>query len=114
MASKLSNIEVAAAEYGCQVDELIKFRPGDEEGSFVIIAPNGGKFTYTEKVLEARRKKMENALKPKPKPKAKRTPVKEKPLTLGSTSNRGSALAQAKPKPALKPSALTPDDERKN
>jgi len=112
MASKLSNIEVAAAEYGCQVDELIKFRPGDEEGSFVIIAPNGGKFTYTEKVLEARRKKMEIASKPKPR--AKRTPVKEKPLTLGSTSNRGSALAQAKPKPASKPSALTPDDERKN
>ena len=103
MVSKISNIEVAAAEYGCQVDELIKFRPGDEEGSFVIIAPNGGKFTYTEKVLEARRKKMEIPSKPKPKPRAKKTPVKAKPLTQGS-----------KPKPASKASALTPNDEKKN
>ena len=96
MASKFSNIEVAAAEYGCQAEELLKFRPGDEEGSFVVISPVGEKFTYTGKVMEARRKKMEE--KAKPKPRARRTPAKAKPLTQGSKP-----AAKPKPKPKVVP-----------
>ena len=94
MASKFSNIEVAAAEYGCQAEELMKFRPGDEEGSFVIISPIGEKFTYTGKAMEARRKKMEA----KAKPRARRTPAKAKPLTQGSKP-----AAKPKPKPKVVP-----------
>ena len=53
MADK-SNKEVAAALYGCDQEELIKFREC-ENGSVVIIAPTGQKFTYSAEQLEAKR-----------------------------------------------------------
>jgi len=97
MADK-SNKEVAAALYGCDQEELIKFREC-ENGSVVIIAPTGQKFTYSAEQLEAKREKM----KPKPKPRARRAPAK-----------KPAAKPKAKPKVVQKPRAFSSNDEKKH
>ncbi len=38
---------LAAMRYGCQPEELIKFREAPAEGVVVIIAPTGQKFKYS-------------------------------------------------------------------
>ena len=43
--NKLSLVQLAARLYGCPVEELLSYREY-EDGSVVIIAPSGQKFTY--------------------------------------------------------------------
>jgi hypothetical protein len=64
MAEK-SELELAAAIYGCKAEEIISYRLMDN-GFISIIAPTGQKFVYSDEQLEAKRE----ALKPSRKPKA--------------------------------------------
>ena len=75
----VKDIAVAAALYGCDPGELIKYREGNEEGSAIIIVPTGQKFTYDKKSMDAQREKMKAKVKPKPKAKSK--PRVRKPAT---------------------------------
>ena len=69
--SKIKNIDVAAALFGCDTGELIKSREC-EDGSVVIIAPTGQKFIYGVEEIDAKREKMESLVKPKRKPRARK------------------------------------------
>ena len=103
MAGK-SNKEVAAALFGCEPEELIKFREG-EDGAVVIIAPTGQKFVYSAEQLEAKREKM----KPTPKPRARRAPK-----TKRVSKPKEVAKPAAKPKVVQKSSAFSSNDEKKH
>ena len=54
MATKkrMSLVQLAAAIYGCRVEELLSYREY-EDGSVVIIAPSGQKFAYSGEALLA-------------------------------------------------------------
>ena len=71
MTEEIKSIAVAAALYGCQVDELLSFAER-EDGSLVIIAPTGQTFRYDQVLVNAQRAEMAEAAKPKPKPRARR------------------------------------------
>lgn len=79
MTEEIKSIAVAAALYGCQVEELMGFAER-EDGSLVIIAPTGQKFRYDQVLVNAKRAEMAEAAKPKPKPR-RRTTTRRKTTT---------------------------------
>jgi hypothetical protein len=46
----MSPVQLAAAIYGCRVEELLSYREY-EDGSVVIIAPSGQKFAYSAEAI---------------------------------------------------------------
>ena len=77
MAEKKSELELAAAIYGCEAGEIISYRLMDN-GFISIIAPTGQKFVYSAAQLEDKRKALEPSRRAKPAaPRRKRRTTKK-------------------------------------